>query len=273
MRLHIIASILEVVGYIAAILIGVSLGLIGGGGSILTVPVLVYLFGIEANTAIPYSLFVVGITSIAGALSYFRKDLVDLRTAIIFGMPSIAMVYLTRSFILPIIPEIVWDAATWKLTKNMLLMLLFAIVMLMASYSMIRKRSNSDVPEVQQPIGYFTVMLQGALVGMLTGLIGAGGGFLIIPALVNLLRLPMKKAIGTSLVIIAVNSLSGFVFSLSYTAIRWPFILSVAAIAIVGILVGSYLSSFIDGKKLKPAFGYFVLVMGIIILVKELVLK
>lgn len=273
MRLPIIVSILVIIGYIAAILIGVSLGLIGGGGSILTVPVLVYLFGIEASTAIPYSLFVVGITSIAGALSYFKKDLVDLRTAIIFGMQSIVMVYLTRSYILPIIPEVIWDAATWELTKNMLLMLLFAIVMLMASYSMIRKRGNSDSHEEQQPIGYVTVMLQGAMVGMLTGLIGAGGGFLIIPALVNLLRLPMKKAIGTSLVIIAVNSLSGFVFSLSYTAIRWPFILSVAAIAMVGIFVGSYLSTFIDGKKLKPAFGYFVLVMGIIILVKELVLK
>lgn len=274
LRFHIIASILEIVGYIAAILIGVSLGLIGGGGSILTVPVLVYLFDdIEASTAIPYSLFVVGITSVAGALSYFKKDLVDLRTAIIFGMPSIVMVYLTRSYILPIIPEVIWDAATWELTKNMLLMLLFAIVMLMASYSMIRKRGNSDSHEEQQPIGYVRVILQGAMVGMLTGLIGAGGGFLIIPALVNLLRLPMKKAIGTSLVIIAVNSLSGFVFSLSYTVIDWPFILSVAAIAMVGIFVGSYLSTFIDGKKLKPAFGYFVLVMGIIILVKELVLK
>lgn len=260
---------MELIGYIAAVLIGVSLGLIGGGGSILTVPVLVYLFGIDAEKAIPYSLFIVGMTSIFGTISYFKNGWVDLQKAVLFGLPSIVMVLVARRYILPIIPDTIFRFSTFVLTKNALLMLLFAVMMLVAAHSMIRKRKEELITEMVST-NYFAIISKGAMVGLLTGFIGAGGGFLIIPALVNFLKLPMKTAVGTSLLIIAANSLLGFVFSMSYTQISWSFISTIAAIAILGIIIGSLLVTKIDGRKLKPAFGYFVLLMGSYILLKEL---
>lgn len=259
-------------GYLASILIGISLGLIGGGGSILTVPVLVYLFGIDAILATTYSLFIVGATSIIGSVSYFRKNLVHLKTAIFFGIPSLVAVLLTRSFIVPGIPQEILRMGNFMLTKSMLLMLLFAVLMVLAAWSMIKKSSTGNVlPEKNTSV--IVVLLQGIVVGVVTGFIGAGGGFLIIPALVHMLKLPMKTAVGTSLFIISVNSLSGFFFSLGNQQIQWLFLLTVAAIAISGILIGSFLSTKIDGKQLKPAFGWFVLVMGIYIIFKETLLR
>lgn len=265
-------KILEIAGYVASIFIGISLGLIGGGGSILTVPVLVYLFSVNAVVATTYSLFIVGITSSIGSLSYFKKNLVSIRTAVVFGIPSILAVYLTRTFILPAIPKEIFTIGDFTLTKSVLLMLLFAILMIFASYSMIKKGNKGDAKN-EHKFNYPLVLVQGLFTGTITGLIGAGGGFLIIPALVNFLKMPMKNAVGTSLVIIALNSLLGFLFSLNQIVIDWQLVLTISAIAIVGILVGSYLSTKIDGKKLKPAFGWFVLLMGIYIIVKETLLK
>lgn len=262
-----------VAGYLASVLIGISLGLIGGGGSILTVPVMVYLFGIEATRATVYSLFVVGLTSATGSVSYFRKGLADMRTALVFGLPSVAAVYTTRTWVVPAIPAHIATIGSFAITKDMLLMLLFAVLMIFASASMIRKGKGETETTEQGGYNYPVLIGQGLFVGTLTGLIGAGGGFLIIPALVNLLKMPMKKAVGTSLVIIAINSGTGFLFSLSRTVINWPLLLSVAAIAIGGILAGSMLAARIDGKRLKPAFGWFVLIMGVYILIKETLLK
>lgn len=264
---------MEIAGYIASIFIGIALGLIGGGGSILTVPVLVYLFNIDAVLATAYSLFIVGTTSTIGSFSYFKKGLVNIKMAVVFGIPSIISVFLTRTFIVPVIPEEILAIGDFLLTKSILLMLLFAILMIFTSYSMIKK-DGEESGEVsgKQTFNYLQVVLQGLFIGLITGLIGAGGGFLIIPALVNLLKLPIKIAIGTSLVIISVNSVMGFLFSISQTYIQWGFLLSIAAIAIIGILVGSYLSTKIEGKKLKPAFGLFVLAMGIYIIIKEIIL-
>lgn len=262
---------MEITGYSASILIGISLGLIGGGGSILTVPVLVYLFAVDTVLATTYSLFVVGSTSLIGSFSYFKKGLIDLKTAIYFGLPSIVAVFLTRHFILPAIPDHITNIGGFELSRSILLMVFFAVLMLFASYSMIKNNAEDHLIHTQTSI--LSVVGQGAAVGVVTGLIGAGGGFLIIPALVNLLKLPIKTAIGTSLLIIAVNSLAGFGFSLGQSPIHWSFLLTVTGIAIIGIFIGSYLSSKIDGKKLKPAFGWFVLVMGIYILIKETLLK
>ena len=262
---------METTGYFASILIGISLGLIGGGGSILTVPVLVYLFALDTVLATTYSLFVVGSTSLVGSFSYLKKGLINLKTAIYFGVPSIATVFLTRQFLLPAIPEKVIYLDNFLLTRSILLMVIFAVLMVFAAYSMIK--SDKENEETQTKNTTLWVMLQGAAVGVVTGLIGAGGGFLIIPALVNLLKLPIKTAIGTSLMIIAVNSLAGFGFSLGQQQIQWLFLLRVTTLAIVGIFIGSYLSTKIEGKKLKPAFGWFVLVMGVYILMKEMVLK
>jgi uncharacterized protein len=264
---------MEIAGYLASVFIGISLGLIGGGGSILTVPVLVYLFATDAVLATTYSLFVVGTTSVAGSFSYFSKGQVNIKTALIFGLPSVISVFLTRTYVLPAIPQHIFNIGSFTVTKSILLMLLFAVLMVLASYSMIKKRN----PEHDNPLGgnpdYRLMFAQGLLVGMVTGLIGAGGGFLIIPVLVNVLKLPMKTAVGTSLVIIAINSLAGFLFSLSSTHVQWPFLLTITTIAVTGILIGSSLSNRIDGKKLKPAFGWFVLVMGIYILFKETIFK
>jgi uncharacterized protein len=262
---------MEIAGFIASIIIGVSLGLIGGGGSILTVPVLVYLFGIDAVLATAYSLFIVGLTSAIGSVSYFRKNLVSFKTAIVFGIPSIIAVFVTRAWIVPAIPDEVFYLKGYPVTKGLLLMLLFAVLMIAASYSMIRKTKPhlSDHESGTQKFNYPLILLEGAAVGILTGLVGAGGGFLIIPALVVLSKLPMKMAVGTSLVIIAAKSLIGFVGEGSETMIDWSFLMKITAFAIVGIFIGSALSRKIDGDKLKPAFGWFVLVMGVYILMKE----
>lgn len=265
---------MDIVGYSASILIGIALGLIGGGGSILTVPVLVYLFQIDAVLATGYSLFIVGTTSVVGSLSFFRKGLVNIKTAVVFGIPSLLAVFLTRAYIVPAIPDEVFSMGSFIVTKSILLMLLFGILMIAASYSMI-KADSAEVNETsqQQKFNYPLILLEGALVGVLTGLVGAGGGFLIIPALVLLSKLPMKEAVGTSLVIIAAKSLIGFFGETGETMIDWTFLMVISALAIVGIFIGGALSKKIDGEKLKPAFGWFVLVMGIYIVFKETVLR
>ncbi|MCF8256706.1 MAG: sulfite exporter TauE/SafE family protein [Flavobacteriales bacterium] len=265
---------MEIIGYIASIAIGIALGLIGGGGSILTVPVLVYLFGLDAVMATGYSLFIVGLTSAVGSVGYYRKGLIHVRTAIIFGIPSIAAVYATRAFIVPAIPDEVFAIGGLVMTKGLLLMLLFAVLMIAASYSMIRKDGKKVEDNAgEQKFNYPLILAEGGVVGVLTGLVGAGGGFLIIPALVVLSKLPMKMAVGTSLAIIAAKSLIGFSGELGSGNIDWKFLFTVSAFAIVGIFVGTALSKKIDGAKLKPAFGWFVLVMGIYIILKETVLK
>ncbi|SDM33208.1 sulfite exporter TauE/SafE family protein [Chryseobacterium taihuense] len=261
---------MEIFGYIASVLIGVSLGLIGGGGSILTVPVLVYLFGLDAFLATEYSLFIVGISSVVGSVSYFKKGLVHLRTALVFGIPSIISIFLTRNYILPLIPDEVATISSFVVTKDIFLLLIFAGLMILASYKMIQKNTESSVESLSlQKNNMLLAAGEGSVVGILTGLVGAGGGFMIIPALVNLLKTPMKAAIGTSLVIISLNSLIGFFSSMHSAVIDWRLLATISAIAVVGIIIGSQLSKKIDGKKLKPAFGWFILVMGIYIIVKE----
>jgi uncharacterized membrane protein YfcA len=262
---------MEYFGYFASILIGVALGLIGSGGSILTVPVLVYLMAVEPVLATAYSLFIVGFTSGIGSITYFKKGLVDLKTAVIFGIPSIIAVYFTRAFIVPAIPDEVFSISDFVVTKSVLMMVLFAILMIAASYSMIKKdKKVAAIASEPQVFNYPVILLEGAVVGILTGLVGAGGGFLIIPALVILSKLPMKKAVGTSLAIIAAKSLIGFFGESSDTLIDWKFLAIITSFAVVGIFIGAALSKKIDGAKLKPAFGWFVLVMGIYILAKEL---
>ncbi|PQA91796.1 hypothetical protein SAMN05421796_10370 [Chryseobacterium piscicola] len=262
---------MEIYGYIASVFIGVSLGLIGGGGSILTVPVLVYLFGLDAFLATEYSLFIVGISSMVGSVSYFKKGLVHFKTAFVFGLPSIISIFITRKFLLPLIPDDIFSFGSFMVTKDLLLLMIFAGLMILASYKMIRKGAE-DNTEIPHPDHHNALLAagEGSVVGVLTGLVGAGGGFMIIPALVNLLKTPMKVAIGTSLVIISFNSLIGFFSSFNTVKIDWNVLVTISAIAVVGILIGTQLSKKIDGKKLKPAFGWFILMMGIYIIIKEL---
>jgi uncharacterized protein len=265
---------MEIIGYIASVLIGLSLGLIGGGGSILTVPVLVYLFGVEPVLATAYSLFIVGSTSLIGVFPKYKQGLVNLKTALIFGAPAIAAVYATRAFLVPIIPNEIVTLGSFVVTKSILMMILFAVLMVFASVSMIRekKQANGNNGEVQK-FNYPMILLEGTVVGVLTGLVGAGGGFLIIPALVLFSKLPMKQAIGTSLLIIAAKSLIGFTGDLSHYQMDWKLLLTVTGLAILGIFFGNMLSLKISGEKLKKGFGWFVLVMGIYIIVKEVFLQ
>ena len=263
----------EIFGYACAILMGLSLGLIGGGGSILTVPILVYLFSIDVVTATAYSLFIVGFTSLIGSFNHIRMGNVHLRTAVLFGIPSIIAVFITRAFIVPAIPQHLFNIGTLQITKPIALLLLFAVIMLLASFSMIRKKKEKpDYDKVQY--NYPLIIIEGFVVGTITGLVGAGGGFLIVPALVLLAHLPMKKAIGSSLLIIATNSLLGFTVSLLHSEkTDWKFLLTFSAIAIIGIITGSMFSKNVSNEKLKPAFGWFVLITGVYIILKETLLK
>lgn len=262
-------SIIEIFGYLGALIIGLVLGLIGGGGSILTVPILVYLLAVNPVTATAYSLFVVGITSLVGAIKNIRKKQVDLRTAFVFATPAFIAVYATRMYLVPAIPEVLFSVAGFEITKNIGIMLFFAIIMVISAISMIF--NNQVEPDVAEKTvyNYPLIILEGIGVGLLTGIVGAGGGFLIIPALVLLAKLPMKRAVATSLLIIAIKSLIGFIGDVQNMEIDWIFLFVFSGLSIVGIFLGIYLNKFIDGKKLKKAFGWFVLAMGVYIIWKE----
>ena len=256
-------------GYIGALIIGVLLGMIGGGGSILTVPVLVYLFGVMPATATAYSLFIVGGSSVIGSLTYFKQGLVNLKTAAVFGVPSLVAVFFTRRWLMPAIPDTLLHLGDFLLTKSLFIMLLFAVLMVAAAYAMLAPSPVKEAGGPQQ-FNYPLILVEGLLVGTLTGLVGAGGGFLIIPALVLLSKLPIKEAVGTSLVIIAVKSLVGFSGEAGLAQLDWNFLLKITSLAVIGIFAGTYLTKYIDSQKLKPAFGVFVLLMGLYILVKEI---
>lgn len=266
---------MEIVGYGLAVIVGISLGLIGSGGSILTVPILVYIMGVDPVLATAYSLFIVGSTALVGGVQSAMQKRVDFKTVLIFGIPSIAAVYATRMWLVPFIPNKLFSIGAFVITKPIALMLLFAVVMILASVSMIRPGKKED-PDENTPMtyNYPMILLEGVVVGILTGLVGAGGGFLIIPALVLLARMPMKLAVGTSLFIIAAKSLIGFIGDLQGSEIiDWTLLGIFTAFAVAGIFIGILLSKKIPGQKLKKGFGWFVLVMGIYIIIKELFFK
>ena len=267
---------MEIAGYIAAVFIGIVLGMMGGGGSILTVPVLVYLFYLNPLIATTYSLFIVGVTSMTGGARAYSKKQVDFKAVSEFGIPSIFAIFITRHYLLPAIPEQLFSIGKIIFTKDTLLMVVFALLMLTASIFMIL---NADEGKEHQEQGKdrnnktLSLAIWGFAIGVITGLLGAGGGFLIIPALVLFMKLPMKTAIGTSLVIIAINSIFGFLFSLKQTPLDWKILLLFTGLSIVGIYLGSRFSEKIPGKTLKKWFGCFVLIMGIYIIIKEIFFK
>ncbi|WP_291106805.1 sulfite exporter TauE/SafE family protein [Flavobacterium sp. UBA6195] len=258
---------MEILGYIGALFIGLVLGLTGGGGSILTVPILVYLMSINPVTATAYSLFIVGTTSTFGAIQNYRKNLVDIKNGFIFAIPSFIAVYLTRKIIVQRIPEIIIESPI-LITKETFLMLFFAVIMVFGALSVLKKKSqNTNSKEKRNLI---LIGIQTFTIGIIIGLVGAGGGFLIIPSLILFAKLPMRKAVGTSLFIIAMNSLVGFMDDVQNLEIDWLFLLTFSAISVAGIFLGMYLTKYTNESQLKKIFAYFVLVMAAIILLKEM---
>lgn len=258
---------MEILGYVGALFIGLVLGLTGGGGSILTVPILVYLMGINPVTATAYSLFIVGTTSTFGAIQNYRKNLVDLKNGFIFAIPSFVAVYLTRKYIVPEIPKIILESPI-LITKDTFLMLFFAVIMIFGALSVLKKKSQNTNNEEKRNL--ILIGIQTFTIGIIIGLVGAGGGFLIIPSLILFAKLPMRKAVGTSLFIIAMNSLVGFIGDVQNLEIDWLFLLTFSAISVVGIFIGMYLTKYTNESQLKKIFAYFVLVMAAIILLKEM---
>lgn len=260
---------MELLGYLGAFFIGIILGLTGGGGSILTVPLLVYVLSYNPVISAAYSLFVVGTSSAFGASLNYRKKLVDIKRGIIFAIPSFIGVFITRKYIVPEIPNIILQTNYFTLTKNTFLMLLFAVIMIFAALSMLKK-PKVNLKEITEKHSLIKIIFQNISIGILIGLVGAGGGFLIIPSLLLIAKLPMKKAIGTSLFIIAMNSLIGFLGDLQNLDIDWPFLLLFSAISILGIFIGTYIAKYINEAQLKKGFAYFVLAIACIITFIEL---
>lgn len=253
--------------YVLALVMGFSLGLLGGGGSILTVPILVYIAGIQPVRATGYSLFIVGLTALIGTITNVRKSLVRFKEGLIFAVPSFAVVYSVRSFILPMIPETLMIGSL-AIPKSMALMVFFSIVMLTAGISMLLPRKESDV---SHSVNYVKIVLSGLFVGLITSFVGAGGGFLIVPSLILLLQIPIREAVATSLFIIALNSGIGFLGELSTgTSIEWGFLLQFVIVSIVGMLVGTFSSQKINPNNIKKIFAYFIIIMSIFIITKEL---
>jgi uncharacterized membrane protein YfcA len=258
---------MEYFGYLASVIIGLSLGLIGGGGSILTMPILVYLFETDPKLATTYSLFIVGITALLGCFSHYRMGNLKIKSALYFALPSVFSILIIREVIFLKIPDLLFTINDFQVTKNFLIMIVFAVLMMAASFSMILKSKK----RIYTTTNYLQLALIGAAVGIITGFLGAGGGFLIIPALLFFANLPMKQAVGTSLLIIFINSSIGFVGDIYIgTPVNYTFLLTILSIASVGMLIGTQLSKRIDGNKLKPLFGWFILVMGIYIIIQEI---
>lgn len=258
---------MEVLGYLASICIGVILGLLGGGGSILAIPILVYLFHVDAVMASAYSLFIVGVTSLVGAIPKYKDHLVNLNTGILFGIPSIVAIFVTRKWVVPAIPDVLFQAGDFVFPKRLLILGVFAFLMIAASGSLIRGRKETQADDHDWRV--LTLIFEGIVIGFLTGLVGAGGGFLIIPALVWLTGLPFKTAVGTSLFIIAINSLLGFVGDVLNYKIDWDFLIGLTALAVLGIFIGNRLQKNVASDRLKRMFAWLILLTGFSILINE----
>ncbi len=238
-----------------AVFVGISLGLLGGGGSILTVPLLVYVAGLDPKPAIATSLLVVGVTSAVGAVSHARAGRVWWRTAAAFGIAAISGAYV--------------GGRLARFVPGTVLMIAFAVIMIVAAAAMLRGRKTSAVTHAGNHLPVIKVAVLGTTVGMVSGMVGAGGGFLLVPALALLAGLPMTAAIGTSLVVIAMQSFAGLAAHLADEPIDWQLAAMVTAAAVIGAVVGGRLTSMVDATALRAMFGWFVLLMASVVLAEE----
>ena len=259
-----------VLGYGGALLTGLVLGLMGGGGALLSIPVLVYLFHIPATTATGYSLFLVGITAAFGAVQNVRKQLVDYTATLYYGVPSVITVYMLRRFVIPNLPDVMFSIGNYAVDKNHFILFVLSVVMFGAAYKMITGSTADADSETSRPVSHVKLIAYAVAIGSFLGLVGAGGGFLMIPALVYFANLPMKKAVGTSLLLVSVNSFIGFLGDINANhALDWNFLLLFSAFSVVGVFTGIYLQHFLNGEKLKKSFGWFVLAVAVYMLIRE----
>ena len=263
-------SYLESIGFFGAFLTGIVIGLFGGGGSILAVPIFVYLFKLNPVLATSYSMFVVGSSAAIGTLINIKKKLIEYKTAVVFTLPALVSVSLTRRFLIPNIPDTLLSFESFDITKEMGLMLFFSSIIMLSSILMMKKPSTKTVTKSSTKKNYGLLIFIGLGVGVLTGLLGAGGGFIIVPALVMFARLTIKQAVATSLIIITFNSLIGFSSDVFLLKIEWNFLTLFTALSVVGIFVGTYISSFVRESTLKINFARFMIVMAAVIIFKEL---
>ncbi|WP_338407784.1 sulfite exporter TauE/SafE family protein [uncultured Flavobacterium sp.] len=262
-------EISNIIGYILAVFVGMTLGMLGSGGSILSVPILVYMMGIEPALATAYSLFVIGTTSLIGGVHKAKQKLVDFNKVILFGIPAVISVFITRKFIVPRIPKIIFTTENFILSKSILIMIVFAFVMIFASFRMIKPFKETTISG-EEKLNYFKVVTMGILIGLISGFVGAGGGFLIVPTLLFFAKIPMKIAVGTSLFIVSLQSLIGFTGDImGNQIIDWELLQVFTLASIAGVFIGNFISRKVDEEKLKTGFGWFVLAMGIYIIIKE----
>ena len=263
---------MEVFGYLSAVSIGLILGLIGGGGSILTVPVLVYLFHIEPSLGTAYSLFVVGSSSLIGVFPKWKRGEVEVKKALIFGLPSMLSVFLTRKWLLPLVPDPIIDMEHFVLGKSSAMMLFFSMLMLFAAIRMLNPKKEEEMNYDADGNSWFSLAIQGLLVGLLTGFVGVGGGFLIVPALVMYSKLPMNIAVGTSLFIISINSLVGFTGDVWSQGgeMDWSFLFLITSLSIIGIVIGGNLAKSMKTHLLRKSFAWGVLIMAFVVFLREI---
>jgi len=262
---------MESLGFLLALCIGVSLGLMGSGGSILTVPVFVYILQVEPSLSTTYSLFAIGVAAAIGSIRNYRLKLIAYQKIIDFGIPSIILVFLTRQFILPLIPK-VFFIGPWVIHQNTILMVFFSLVMLLSALKMIQPSEKRTAVNDRKPSRYTTI-LQGAGVGLITGIVGAGGGFLIIPALIGFYKMPMHRAVGTSLAIICINSFFGMAGDIEKIPLfDWKILAPYTVLLLLGMFLGFYISRYFNGQQLKRSLGYLILGIAIFIFLKETLL-
>lgn len=263
----------QLTGYILAVFVGITLGMLGSGGSILSVPILVYVMSIEPTLATAYSLFVIGTTSLVGGIHKAKQNLVDYKKVFLFGIPAVISVFITRKIIVPRIPSSIFSTDSFTLSKSILIMVVFAIVMIFASVRMIQPLKEKIFFEGEK-LNYYKIVLMGILIGLVSGFVGAGGGFLIVPTLLFFAKTPIKMAVGTSLFIVAAQSLIGFMGDImSNQNIDWKLLQFFTLASILGIFIGNFISKKVEDQKLKTGFGWFVLAMGIYIIIRELLLS
>lgn len=263
---------MEVLGFTISVLMGISLGLLGGGGSLFAVPVLVYIFGINATLSSMYSNFMVGITAGIGFYGYYLKDLVCFKSALDFLFPAITSIVLFKEYLIPLLPDTFSVFDFQMVSKSSLILILTGLLMLIAAIRMLARDENKSLNQTYEVESVY-LMLSGIVIGGLTAFIGIGGGFLIVPALLAYGKLPMKRAVGTALLIIFLKSFTGFSIDLLQVQLDWPFLLKFSSFGLAGMLAGIYLSGLVPNEKLKKGFAWLILGVGSMVLIKELFIQ